>query len=787
MRRLAIHHRDNSYSDRWIAYCELHGIPYKVVNCLDSDIIEQLASSDALLWNWDHGDPREQLMARHVIMAAEAMGVTVFPSTSTCWHFDDKIAQKYLLEAIGAPLVRTYVFYSLKEALHWIDRASFPKVFKLRKGAGSSNVKLVQSFREARALTRRAFSAGFSPIPHYGQDALKRYRAAHRRGDLLNVVRRIPQVWARIRQNNKMMGREKGYVYFQDFIPYNGFDTRVTVIGERAFAFTRNVRPGDFRASGSGDIVYDSNRIQQKCVEIAFDVTRKVGSQSMAFDFVSGENQQPLILEVSYCYNAKAVYACPGHWDAKLNWHQGHIWPQDAILIDLLNDVYPSKQYRIQPETIPPLVSNGPRTLSSMIPPNNASSRFLTIGPSSIEQHCRSTKRLRSWFRETMRAVTSLQESRNSADISPSKEVPDKTCRILYLVGQLGLGGLERQLVYLIRSMDRGRYKPVVALWSNSPDDYYARDLRALDVPVVRLGENPTRSAKLRALCSLVYAVRPEVIHSYTFYTNIAAWWAARGTGAIPIGSVRSNFILDHQQTGKVFGRLCGRLPSAQIFNSLTAEQNARQTTTLFRSRRIYVIKNGVDLDRFSPRSHPAGGYILAVGSMYPVKRWDRLIRAAALLASKGLCPEVVHVGSGPLQEELQAMTRNLHVEHLFRFLGARDDIADLLADAAFLVHTAENEGCPNVIMEAMASGRAVVATGAGDIPYLIEEGKTGFVVPKEDEALLADRIATLLEDRELCRRMGDAGRAKAEQAFGLDRLRSETFEAYRAEGWRDA
>jgi len=131
-------------------------------------------------------------------------------------------------------------------------------------------------------------------------------------------------------------------------------------------------------------------------------------------------------------------------------------------------------------------------------------------------------------------------------------------------------------------------------------------------------------------------------------------------------------------------------------------------------------------------------------------------------------------------------MARSLHVDHLIRFLGARHDIPDLLADAAFLVHTAESEGCPNVIMEAMACGRAVVATDAGDISYLVDEGKTGFVVPREDANTLTGRIATLLEDRELSRRMGAAGRIKAEQAFGLNRLRSETFAAYRAEGWDD-
>ena len=343
-RQVAIHHRKGSFSDRWIAYCELQGIQYKVVNCLDSDIIKELGSSDALLWHWSQGDPRDQLMARSVIMAVEAMGVKVFPSVYTCWHFDDKIAQKYLLEAIGAPLVPTYVLYDLEEALRWIDRASFPKVFKLRKGAGSTNVKLVRSAAEARALAERAFSSGFSPVAHYGQDVLKRYRVAKRRSDLLNVVRRIPRALAAIRDNKRMMGREKGYVYFQDFVPENDFDTRVTIIGDRAFGFTRNVRPGDFRASGSGDIVYDIGRINKKCVEIAFEVTRKVGSQSMAFDFVVAENKQPMIIEVSYGYNANAIHSCQGHWDSNLNWQEGAMWPQDAILIDLLEDIARSRQ-----------------------------------------------------------------------------------------------------------------------------------------------------------------------------------------------------------------------------------------------------------------------------------------------------------------------------------------------------------------------------------------------------------------------------------------------------------
>lgn len=359
-------------------------------------------------------------------------------------------------------------------------------------------------------------------------------------------------------------------------------------------------------------------------------------------------------------------------------------------------------------------------------------------------------------------------------------------CRILYLVGQLGLGGLERQLVYLVRSMDRGRYQPVVAVWGNSSDDHYARELWAMGVPVVNLGGEIKRSDKFRALFRLVSKLRPEVVHSCTFYTNIAAWFVARLVGAISIGSVRSNFILDRQRTGGILGALCGRWPAAQIFNSVTAEENAKRTTRLFRPRRIYVIRNGIDLEKFLPKAYPDHGYVLAVGNMYPVKRWDRLIRAVGLLVARGACPKVVHAGSGPLRGELMAMARNSHVDQCITFLGARHDIPDLLAGAAVLVHTAENEGCPNVIMEAMACGRAVVATDAGDIPYLVDDGKTGFVVPQRDESILAHRISTLVDDQELCRQMGVAGRIKAEQIFGLDRLSAETFATYRAEGWED-
>jgi hypothetical protein len=108
------------------------------------------------------------------------------------------------------------------------------------------------------------------------------------------------------------------------------------VIGDRAFAFRRAVRPGDFRASGSGIIDYDVQAIDLRCVRIAFEVAQKLGTQSLAFDFIYDHQGTPLIAEISYSYMPSAIFACSGYWDSRLNWHDEQVWPQDAILEDVL-------------------------------------------------------------------------------------------------------------------------------------------------------------------------------------------------------------------------------------------------------------------------------------------------------------------------------------------------------------------------------------------------------------------------------------------------------------------
>jgi len=334
---VAIHHRPGSFSDRWIEYCREKLIPYSIINCFDSDIISKLKVFDVLLWHWHQGDTKAILFARQFILSVENMGIKVFPNINTCWHFDDKVGQKYMLESIGAPLVPSHVFYDKKEAIDWIEEADFPTVFKLRGGASSENVRLVKGSSEAKKICKIAFGRGFKTNAGYFSDFFTKMKMAHKKDDYLGKIKRLPSSLWNIYLSRKMRSRDKGYVYFQDFIANNKYDTRVTVIGNRAFAFRRMVRKNDFRASGSGQIDYEASKINIKCVAIAFEVAEKLHSQSMAFDFVEGKDSTPLIVEVSYCYVAAAVNACGGHWDNDLNWHEGAMWPQDAIISDIIN------------------------------------------------------------------------------------------------------------------------------------------------------------------------------------------------------------------------------------------------------------------------------------------------------------------------------------------------------------------------------------------------------------------------------------------------------------------
>ena len=362
-------------------------------------------------------------------------------------------------------------------------------------------------------------------------------------------------------------------------------------------------------------------------------------------------------------------------------------------------------------------------------------------------------------------------------------------CRLLYLLGQLRPGGQERQLYYLLKAMDRHRFHPAIAVWNYSTrDDTYLSDIERLGVSVYPCSDDAAAPRKVVELRRLVGALRPEIVHSYCFYMNIVAWSAVLGTNGIPIGSIRQDFIDERWRldgpTGKLVGGLSARLPAVQIFNSGTAKLAAEQCRDRFKPTKMYVVRNGIDVAAFEPHPPVNSRLILAAGRLEAVKRWDRLLAIVSLASARGMDFSLRIAGDGPLRSDLELQAKKLDLNGRVEFLGRRQDIPRLLQESSFLVHTADAEGCPNVVLEAMAAGRAVVATDAGDVAHLVEDGRTGFVVRRGDDLGLVNCITMLLNDSELSSRMGQAGRKKAEREFGLDRLVANTLAAYRASGW---
>jgi len=335
--KIAIHYSKLSFSQRWIDYCELNEIEYKIVNCYNNDIIKQMDDCDALMWHHFQTNPKAILFAKQLLFALEQSGKKVFPDFRTAWHFDDKLGQKYLLEAIDAPLVPSYVFYDKKTALEWVLKTDFPKVFKLRAGAGSSNVKLIESAGQAKRVILKAFKSGFKMYDVWS--GFKETKRKFRMGNAtpVDLVKSVGNI-CYPPEFSKVMGREKGYVYFQDFIPDNDHDIRVVIIDSKAFAIKRLVRKNDFRASGSGRILYDKELFKENTIELAFDLADKLKGQSIAFDFVY-DGGVPKLLEISYGFVQEGYDPCPGYWDRSLRWIPGRFnpygWMVEAVVRDL--------------------------------------------------------------------------------------------------------------------------------------------------------------------------------------------------------------------------------------------------------------------------------------------------------------------------------------------------------------------------------------------------------------------------------------------------------------------
>ncbi|WP_052252119.1 hypothetical protein [Kaistella solincola] len=109
--KIGIQSSTKGFCKKWIEYCEDNDIHYKLINVYQNNVIDQLKDCDAFMWHHDHLSKKDNQLAKRMLTALEHSGKVCFPSIYENWHYDDKLAQKYLLEAINAPLIPSYLFY----------------------------------------------------------------------------------------------------------------------------------------------------------------------------------------------------------------------------------------------------------------------------------------------------------------------------------------------------------------------------------------------------------------------------------------------------------------------------------------------------------------------------------------------------------------------------------------------------------------------------------------------------------------------------------------------------
>ncbi|MBN2569755.1 MAG: glycosyltransferase [Deltaproteobacteria bacterium] len=359
--------------------------------------------------------------------------------------------------------------------------------------------------------------------------------------------------------------------------------------------------------------------------------------------------------------------------------------------------------------------------------------------------------------------------------------------RIIYVIGQLGFGGAERQLLELVQRLDRAKYEPTVVCLSEGAGMQSEYE-KVCEVIIVKKGMRYDIT-RLPRLIRIFRRIKPCIVHGYL---STGVLW---GTLAAKIAGVP--FIVGGWRLAdpndairyRVINKFAGVFNHLMISNTVLMRDILVQRDGLH-SGMIQVIPNGVSLDRFEdlPSTDEVRARLglsktaMVIGSVarfFPQKDHRTLIKAVSELCSRGIDVECLLAGDGVMKNDVEKLSHELGISRKVHLLGTCTDVPDVLKAMDVFVLSSRWEGMPNVILEAMACSKPVVATRVGGSPEVVVDGETGLLVTPGDPVVLADAVGKILSDEELRDRMGRSGRRRIEEVFTVDKMVMETEAAY--------
>lgn len=358
--------------------------------------------------------------------------------------------------------------------------------------------------------------------------------------------------------------------------------------------------------------------------------------------------------------------------------------------------------------------------------------------------------------------------------------------RVLQFLSAASWGGTERMVAELVRGLGRERFEVEAAFFLG--DGPVAEELRREGFPVHVLAWTPRRTLKVATEMGRLFREhRYHLVHAYGFKLNLLARPLARRSGIPVFVTGQRSVDLDRRPWHSRLDRFSSRWVDAYISNSRAALDLLR-TRERIEPRKLFLVYNGLPPRFFAPlpgaREEMRRRWgvteeqvvFLSVANLRPVKGQHYLLKALAELT--GTPFRAVLVGEGELRGELEGLARRLGLGGRVVFAGAQPDVLPFLEAADVFVLPSLWEGFPVAVMEAMARGLPVVASRAGGVPELVEEGRTGLLVPPADAPALAEALSALARDPEMRRRFGRAGRERV-AGFTVERMCREVGEIY--------
>jgi glycosyltransferase involved in cell wall biosynthesis len=363
--------------------------------------------------------------------------------------------------------------------------------------------------------------------------------------------------------------------------------------------------------------------------------------------------------------------------------------------------------------------------------------------------------------------------------------------RVGFVLHVMHVAGAEMLVAEIVRRLG-SRVQPVIFCLDQV--GRLGEKMRGEGVEVIAFDRRPGLDLPIVwRMAAAIRARRLDVVHAHQYTPFFYGSLAARVSGVRPQviftehGRHYPDIVSGRRRIANrlVFDRLADHVNAVCAFSARSLSERDG-----FRKDRIAVIENGIDLPRYRMSGDasalrtrldldPGRRYIACVARLHPVKDHRTLLAAFAEVARLEADVDLLLVGDGPLRAELETLARDLGLDRRVRFMGGRDDVADILNAVDIFALTSVSEAASITLLEAMASEKPVVVTAVGGNPEMVRAGVDGLLAPRGDVQAIARALIKLLDDPLLAARLGHAAAKRVRSLYRLDRTIERYYELY--------